>query len=98
MLLNLNQDMVGARQSWGGRVQYASRLPWSLPHALDDVMESVLGLVSDGNTSYLTTRRPPAPVPSPARSPRSKGSRSPSTPGRFPTSTPPITTPSTPRR
>ena len=42
MLVDINQDMVGARQSWGGRVQYASRLPWSLPHALDDVMESVL--------------------------------------------------------
>ena len=27
----------------GGRVQYGSRLPWSLPHVLDDVMESVLG-------------------------------------------------------
>ena len=33
MLVNINQDMVGARQSWGGRVQFASRLPWSLPHA-----------------------------------------------------------------
>jgi len=54
MLLNINQDMVGARQSWGGRVQYASRSPWSLPHPLDDVMESVLGLVRDGNTSLLT--------------------------------------------
>ncbi|MEE8277781.1 MAG: M28 family peptidase, partial [Thermoanaerobaculia bacterium] len=42
MLVAINQDMVGARQSWGGRVQYASRLPWSLPHALDDVMESIL--------------------------------------------------------
>jgi len=27
MLLAINQDMVAARQSWGGRVQYASRLP-----------------------------------------------------------------------
>ncbi len=54
MLLNINQDMVGARQSWGGRVQYASRSPWSLPHALDDVMESVLGMVRDGNTSLLS--------------------------------------------
>jgi hypothetical protein len=53
MLLAVNQDMVGARQSWGGRVQYASRSPWSLPHALDDVMESVLGLVRDSNTSLL---------------------------------------------
>ena len=56
MLLDINQDMVAARQSWGGRVQYASRLPWSLPHALDDVMESVLAMVRDGNTSLLTTR------------------------------------------
>ncbi len=54
MLLNINQDMVGGRQSWGGRVQYASRSPWSLPHAVDDVMESVLGLVRDGNTSLLS--------------------------------------------
>jgi hypothetical protein len=56
MLLNLNQDMVGARQSLGGRVQYGSLLPWSLPHPLDDVMESVLAMVRDGNTSLLTTR------------------------------------------
>jgi hypothetical protein len=56
MLVALNQDMVGARQSWGGRVQYASRLPWSLPHALDDVTESILASVRDGNTSYLTNR------------------------------------------
>jgi hypothetical protein len=63
MLLDLNQDMVGARQSWGGRVQYASRLPWSLPHALDDVMESVLAMVRDGNTAYLTTRGTKLPVP-----------------------------------
>lgn len=56
LLLDIQQDMVGAKQSWGGRVQYASRSPWSLPHALDDVMESVLTLVRDGNTSLLTTR------------------------------------------
>lgn len=56
MLMALNQDMVGARQSWGGRVQYGARLPWSLPHALDDVMESVLESVRDGNTSYLSNR------------------------------------------
>lgn len=56
MLMAINQDMVGARQSWGGRVQYASRLPWSLPHPLEDVMESVLLGVRDGNTSYLANR------------------------------------------
>jgi hypothetical protein len=56
MLLNVQQDMVAAKQSWGGRVQYGARLPWSLPHALEDVMESVLTMVRDGNTSLLTTR------------------------------------------
>ncbi len=63
MLVSVNQDMVGARQSWGGRVQYASRLPWSLPHALDDVMEGVLGAVRDGNTSYLSNRGTGQPQP-----------------------------------
>jgi hypothetical protein len=77
MLLNLNQDMVGARQSWGGRVQYASRLPWSLPHALDDVMENVLGLVRDGNTSLLTTRGRALPQPFPREIVALKGSREP---------------------
>lgn len=77
MLLNINQDMVGARQSWGGRVQYAARLPWSLPHALDDVMESVLGMVRDGNTSLLTTRGTKQPVPFTREITAVKGSREP---------------------
>ena len=77
MLLNFNQDMVGARQSWGGRVQYASRLPWSLPHALDDVTESVLTMVRDGNTSYLSNRGTGAPVPFTREVTAVKGSREP---------------------
>jgi hypothetical protein len=77
MLLNLNQDMVGARQSWGGRVQYVSRLPWSVPHVLDDVMESVLGAVRDGNTSYLTNRGTQQPVPFTKEVTAVKGSREP---------------------
>jgi hypothetical protein len=77
ILLDLNQDMVGARQSWGGRVQYASRLPWSIPHALDDVMESVLGMVRDGNTSYLSNRGTGAPVPFTKEVLSVKGSREP---------------------
>jgi peptidase M28-like protein len=77
MLVDLNQDMVGARQSWGGRVQYASRLPWSLPHALDDVMESVLTMVRDGNTSLLTTRGTRLPVPFTRELVAVKGSREP---------------------
>jgi hypothetical protein len=77
MLLALNQDMVGARQSWGGRVQYASRLPWSLPHALDDVLESILGAVRDGNTSYLVNRRTGQPQPFLEEVRAVKGSREP---------------------
>ena len=77
MLIALNQDMVGARQSWGGRVQYASRLPWSLPHALDDVMESVLGAIRDGNTSYLANRGTGQPQPFLKEVRAIKGSREP---------------------
>jgi hypothetical protein len=77
MLLDIQQDMVGARQSWGGRVQYASRSPWSLPSALDDVMESVLGMVRDGNTELLTTRGTKVPVPFSREITAVKGSREP---------------------
>jgi Peptidase family M28 len=77
MLVNINQDMVGARQSWGGRVQYASRLPWSMPHVLDDVMESVLTMIRDGNTSLLTARGTKLPVPFTREVTAVKGSREP---------------------
>ena len=77
MLVALNQDMVGARQSWGGRVQYASRLPWSLPHALEDVMESVLEAVRDLNTSYLSNRGTGQPQPYLGEITAVKGSREP---------------------
>ena len=77
MLVAINQDMVGARQSWGGRVQYASRLPWSLPHPLEDVMESVLGAVRDGNTSYLSNRGTGQPQPFLREIAAVKGSREP---------------------
>jgi len=77
LLIALNQDMVGARQSWGGRVQYASRLPWSLPHALEDVMESVLEAVRDGNTSYLANRGTGQPQPFLTEIAAVKGSREP---------------------
>ena len=77
MLVNINQDMVGARQSLGGRVQYASRLPWSLPHALEDVMESVLTAVRDGNTSLLAQRGTALPQPFTREVVSVKGSREP---------------------
>jgi hypothetical protein len=77
ILVSVNQDMVGARQSLGGRVQYASRLPWSVPHALEDVMESVLTAVRDGNTSLLTMRGTGQPQPFTREVLAVKGSREP---------------------
>jgi hypothetical protein len=77
MLVNINQDMVGARQSYGGRVQYGSRLPWSLPHVMDDVMENILTMVRDGNTSLLTTRGTKTPQPFAREIAAVKGSREP---------------------
>ena len=53
VLANLNQDMVGARQSLGGRVQHMTRTPWVRPSFLADVEESILDMVVAGNTGYL---------------------------------------------
>jgi hypothetical protein len=52
-LADLNQDMVGAKQSAGGRVQHFTRMPWSRPSYLADVQESVLDMVVAGNNAYL---------------------------------------------
>ena len=51
MLVNLNQDMVGAKQSVGFRVQFMSRTPYSRPSFLNDVAESVVNAVIWGNTA-----------------------------------------------
>jgi len=56
ILANLNQDMVGARQSLGHRVQYLSRTPFSRPSFLNDVVESVLEAVRLGNTALPLDR------------------------------------------
>ncbi len=53
VLANLNQDMVGARQSLGGRVQHMTRTPWVRPSYLPDVQQSILEMVALGNTAYL---------------------------------------------
>ena len=54
VLANLNQDMVGARQSTGGRVQHMTRTPWVRPSFLADIEESILEMVVAGNTGYLS--------------------------------------------
>ncbi len=53
ILLNLNQDMVGAKQSAGARVQQITRTPWSRPSYLDAVVESIATMVMRGNSAYL---------------------------------------------
>jgi Peptidase family M28 len=53
VLANLNQDMVGAKQSEGSRTEYMARTPWWRPSYLSDVEESVLDMVVHGNNAYL---------------------------------------------
>jgi hypothetical protein len=63
VLVNLNQDMVGARQSVGGRVQYMARPPWSRPSFLPDVQESILEAVAAGNSGFLAAWQAQSPPP-----------------------------------
>ncbi len=63
ILLNLNQDMVGAKQSAGSRIQHITRTPFSRPSYLDTVVESIATMVMRGNSAYLAaaqagTRQP----------------------------------------
>ncbi|HTR02998.1 MAG TPA: M28 family peptidase [Thermoanaerobaculia bacterium] len=53
VLANLNQDMVGAKQSDGSRTEFMARTPWWRPSYLSDVQESVLDMVVHGNNAYL---------------------------------------------
>ncbi len=62
-LANLNQDMVGARQSAGHRTQYMSRTPWSQPSFLSDVQQSILEAVVAGNNAYLPAWQAQTPPP-----------------------------------
>lgn len=52
-LANINQDMVGAKQSAGSRIQFITRPPFSRASFLGDVIESVVEAIVHGNTSYL---------------------------------------------
>ncbi len=54
LLLNMNQDMVGAKQSAGSRIQHISRLPFSRASYLEPVVESIANFVMQGNSAYLS--------------------------------------------
>ena len=54
MLANINQDMVGAKQSAGSRVQFVTRPPASRASFLGDIVESIVEAMVAGNTAYLS--------------------------------------------
>lgn len=54
VLIDINQDMVGAKQSVGSRVQFVTRPPASRAGYLGDVVESIVESLVAGNTSYLS--------------------------------------------
>src|SRR5262245_17523081 len=62
-LVNLSQDMVGAKQSAGHRTQYMARTPWSQASSLSDVQQSILEAVVQGNNAYLAAWGAQTPVP-----------------------------------
>src|SRR5262245_46103078 len=53
VLVNINQDMVGAKQSAGSRVQFVTRPPASRASFLGDVVQSIVEALVEGNTAYL---------------------------------------------
>ena len=62
-LANLNQDMVGAKQSTGHRTQFMARTPWSMASYLSDVQQSILEAVVQGNNAYLAAWQAQTPAP-----------------------------------
>jgi peptidase M28-like protein len=63
IIADINQDMVGARQSLGGRVQQISRTPYSNWSFLNDVVESIVRSLSSGNNAYLASWQNQNPAP-----------------------------------
>ena len=63
ILVNLNQDMVGARQPPGARIQHITRTPDSRPSFLNDVVESIAMLAARGNSAYLAAGQAGSRVP-----------------------------------
>ncbi|MDD8026749.1 MAG: M28 family peptidase [Acidobacteriota bacterium] len=62
-LASLNQDMVGARQSLGSRVQHLVLTPSAVPSYLNDVVESIVASLILGNTGFLAAEEAGTPQP-----------------------------------
>ena len=63
IIADINQDMVGARQSLGGRVQHISRTPYTRWSFLNDLIESIVASLVKGNNAYLASWQNQNPVP-----------------------------------
>ncbi len=63
ILADINQDMVGARQSLDGRLQQVSRTPYSRWSFVNDVVESIVESLVRGNNAYLPAWQTGAPAP-----------------------------------
>jgi hypothetical protein len=63
IIADINQDMVGAKQSLGGRSQHVSRTPYSRWSFLNDVVGNILTSFVQGNNSYLPAVQNHNPAP-----------------------------------
>jgi len=63
IIADINEDMVGAKQSLGGRVQHVSRTPYSHWSFLNDVVESIVTSLVQGNNAYLPSWQNHNPAP-----------------------------------
>ena len=63
LLADINQDMVGARQSIGGRVQQISLTPYSRWNFVDDVVATIVESLVEGNNGYLPAWQAGNPAP-----------------------------------
>ena len=57
MLANLHQDMTGAKQSLGSRVQHLIFAPHSITTYLDALFESIGNYVIFSNNPFITSGR-----------------------------------------
>ncbi len=62
-IVNLHQDMVGAKQTEGSRVQHIIRSPHHNASYLPDVVQSLAELVIRGNSGYLAALQVGSPYP-----------------------------------
>jgi hypothetical protein len=63
IMVNLHQDMVGALQTAGSRVQHIIRSPHHQASYLSDVVQSVAEAVIQGNSGYLAALQAGNPYP-----------------------------------